>query len=346
VLKPTPARKRAIWAALAAGPGGRVELWSQRDLEPGNKVNCGLYAACQAMAAAGLVVDGGDRMKVLVTEVLRGATGVPETDANGRGVGTSLMDLKRAMVEVFPWVRFRQGFLMTDDQLLRGLRARRHFARVHVNVPDLPERQRRWFSALARGHYVTLVGARRLATEPQVHFLDCFAPRGYRGDWVAFKDVRRAMRTRGDRTEVSLWEVGDTMRTTLVMLEAWGPTPATVTLRPGRYAVVEFDEERADYVSAKDHVVTGSRSETWQVDFRARIERRPQAGVKGSVLHVVDGPLANRFLRPKQVEVTPPGPAPQAARLKAAERRGYERALAEFRPATLPDDYFQRVTEP
>jgi hypothetical protein len=132
------------------------------------------------------------------------------------------------------------------------------------------------------------------------------------------------------------------MRTTTVLTQAWGSSPAKVTLDPGTYRVIVYDEDTNDYAVAKDHVAASA--ETFHADYQARVDRTPEVGIKGNILHIIDGPLAGRFLRPRQVTITPPGPAGQAASISAAERRGYERAIAEFRqPVAFPDDLYRRV---
>lgn len=326
-MKIADARKK-----LRTGKPRRVRNWTQR-AEPRPFLNCRFYAWLDLAFWAGLRWEGGLPTAVAITELLRRASGRPEVAADGTLQGSSAADLDRALSRVFPWMR-TSYVMISDEDLLDGL-GKRFVAGAAVWLPDLPPAQQRYSGSSAIGHAIGLMGARKPTRT--VNYIDPLGPNGYDGDWPKLRDLVPAlMERRYGKTFCTVLEVGDPMLTTVDVVRAFAGPGATGELPKGPIATFKVKPGANDFTRVKD--VTLDHPTTVHVGYVAKVEKLPKRGPQGRFYFVTDGPLAGRFIRNDETQLTPPttdegdyqrgyadGTADEAKRYLEVEETLYER---------------------
>jgi hypothetical protein len=353
-LSPTPTRIKRIHKAITAQNHGKVRLCSQAELEPRPFLNCRLYAFTQQLWFDGIRWNQGVDFPTytrLIAETLRGATGRPEIGSDGTLYGTYADDLSRAVDKVFPWMSITNRY-MPDTEMFAGLRDKKFTVSILVWQNLLPARQQRWAGSNRIGHVVSLMNARQRDGEWEVHYLDPMGRGTYRGDWVRYKDIRKAVSTYKSSTFVTVLNRGHSMSTLISPIQAWGSQTAKVVIPAGKtVSLYRLEQAPVDIVAVGTYS-KGTRT-VLAGDFTCEITRDPsqKSGVTGRFVRVSGGgSLDGAYIKTSSVNITVPStPATSAEDLTKEYQRGRlegEAALRDrLQQVDLPEELYTLTPE-
>lgn len=321
---------------VTPGVPGRQLLVRQRRYEVPPLTNCRLMVGVQGLIFGGVKVPD----KARLVAALRRATGVPEIGPDGPQ-GTSAADYLRAVGIVLPWVIGITAALESDDTILGGLARQEHH--VGVAVPRynaLPGRLARWSPAFDGGHMIGLLDARGVAgPDPKVLWSDPLRTDAHRGEWVSWREVRKHLSQAGGLVFATITPRGVSMSTSI---QPKRTLPAGTTARiPKGVDTFAHDAEALSFAPAKPTTVA-SRA---LADLVVTVDQQPRGAnrPRGTFVHLSGGPLAGRYVRLADVELTETTPVDPTSieEIRAA-------AFQEGRDAgiTETEERYQLVDEP
>jgi hypothetical protein len=322
-------------ALVTPGRPGRRVIVRQRSVEAPPFTNCRLMVGVQGLVFGGVAVPDKERL----VRVLRRATGVPEIGPSG-AQGTTAADWLRALSIELPWVQVTAG-LETDDVILGGLARGEHH--VGVAVPrynGLPGNLSRWSPGFDGGHMIGLLDARGVAgDDPDVLWSDPLAMAPARAEWVRWKRVRPHLSQAGGRVFATLTARGAAMSTSIVLQRV---LPAGSSARiPKGTKLWTVDDDAIALLEAKPAGMAARPL----VDLVVRVDQAPKGPGRptGRFVHVVDGPLAGRYVRLADVSLVEADPgdpvdveAIRAIAFAAGQEAGEAEALERYQLVDEP----------
>lgn len=282
---------------VGVGTPGKIAFIAQRRVEDYPYTNCRIIELLGLLAFGGLDIgDTANRTKLV--KLLRDATGIPEV-VDGTPKGTNGIDVLRAIDKCLPWVSIAcEG--LADDALMASLADGSMQCSASTRYAKLSTHMRRFSPSFTGWHEIRLAGARVRDGVQEVLWIDCLGTGSYKGEWVAWRDVKPSLLTDNHgRVIATTMQRGAALSTLVSPARVFSPA-AKVTIRKGAgLFAISAESGSMSKVGDAGALTSGT------ADAIVNVRNYPAHAPSGEFVRVISGPASGKYVRTSESDVTP-----------------------------------------